>query len=134
MFTRGTESRPGAKQFLVMVMDGRAVNNQEDLSKAVVPLENNNIKVITVVLPPNADEKQLGQIASHKDNVIKSDGKDTSSTLGDNIIDKVVKGESNPLLTCLFACLFVCSIHFIHYSIYSFTHLFVCPFVHSQVH
>ena len=64
MFTRGAINRLGAKQFLVIIMDGKTVNSQEDLSKAVMPLENDGIKIITVVMPPNADEKQLKQIAS----------------------------------------------------------------------
>lgn len=94
MFDRGAQSRPGVKQLLVVIMDGRALNRQDVLSKAVMPLEKDNIKVISVIVPPKADEKQLNQIASNKGNIVKQEDKDTPGSLGEKIIDKVIEGEN----------------------------------------
>lgn len=93
MFENASPPRPDAKRYLVVIMDDRSVNTLEELRNSVMPLEKVPIKVISVILPPSADEKKLNKIVPNKLNVIEKNTDDTPKSLGEKIIDKVIEGK-----------------------------------------
>ena len=92
MFDRFAPVRPNAKKFLVVIMDKGSVNTPDELKGVTMAMEKVPIKVISIIVPPDADEKELKRIVPNKFNVLKKDSSDDPKSLGEKIIDKVVEG------------------------------------------
>ena len=93
MFDNASPPRPDAKRYLVVIMDDRSVNTLEELRSSAMPLEKVPIKVISVLVPPRADEVELDNIVPNKLNVINKDTEDNPKSLGEKIIDKVIESK-----------------------------------------
>ena len=86
--------RPGAKKFLVVFVGSKSVNELEKLKEAAKPLEDKNIKVISVAVGSEADPKELIKAVPNKRNLIKAnESHNDPKKLGDDVMDTILKGK-----------------------------------------
>lgn len=86
--------RPRAKKFLVVFVGSKSRNELEMLKKAAKPLEDKNIKVISVAVGKEADPGELIKVVPNKGNLIVGEKSyEDPKKLGDEVMVIVLKGE-----------------------------------------
>lgn len=83
-----TDLRPDAKKVLVIIIDNKSDNAEEEVREAAVLLENEKIRVIPVALGGEADIPELTNATLDKDDVVKADREDDPEKIADKIIMK----------------------------------------------
>ena len=83
-----TDLRPDAKKVLVIIIDNKSDNAEEEVRQAAVSLENDKIRVIPVALGREADIPELANATLDKDDVVKADREDDPEKIADEIIMK----------------------------------------------
>lgn len=83
-----TDLRPDAKKVLVIIIDNKSDNTEEDIRKAAIVLENDKIRVIPVALGREADIPELTNATLNKDDVVRTDREDDPEKIADEIIMK----------------------------------------------
>lgn len=85
-------ARPGVKKVLVVITDQKSTSRQEDVKRALIPLEEEDVKIVTVAVGSSADPLELERIASNKGyqtEVMRNMDPDTTA---EKIMEKVLKG------------------------------------------
>ena len=85
-------TRPNAKKVLVVIMDKKPTDTQDDIQEALKPLEGDKIKVVSVAVGPEADVETLKNITSTESNFVKAAKTVTPTKLAKDIMDKVISG------------------------------------------
>ena len=93
MFDKAPSRRPGAKKVLVVIMDNKAINDAIAIRKAATGLEEEDIQVIPVGVGANVDDEDLESITSNKKNVITTDKDGDPSSVGKEILEKIIQGK-----------------------------------------
>ena len=73
---------------MVIIIDNKSDNTEEEVRQAAVRLENEKIRVIPVALGREADIPELTNATLDKDDVIKTDKDDDPEKIADEIIMK----------------------------------------------
>ena len=81
---------------LVIITDKSSEKSPEDIRAAVTPLETAGILVIGVAVGKEVDSKKMKEIPSDGD-LIETENKADPEEVGDEIMDKVVKGTFHDL-------------------------------------
>lgn len=92
MFDKAS-ARPEAKKVLAVIMDKKSINDLNELKEAAKVLEEDNVQVVPVGVGPNVEDKEIESITSNKQNVITTDKDGDPSSVGQEIIDKIIQGE-----------------------------------------
>lgn len=93
MFDKAPSRRPGAKKVLVVIMDKKSINDAIAIRKAATGLEEEDIQVIPVGVGANVDDEHLESITSNKKNVITTDKDGDPSSVGKEILEKIIQGK-----------------------------------------
>lgn len=88
MFDKAPSRRPGVKKVLVVIMDKKSIGDA-----IATGLEEEDIQVIPVGVGANVDEEDLESITSNKKNVITSDKDGDPSSVGKEILEKIIQGK-----------------------------------------
>ena len=80
--------RPLTRKVLVIMADSKSVSTEDEVKKAVRPLEDRDIEIIAVVVGEEADPVELENTTPDK-NVIETDKDDDPKEVGEKIMDKI---------------------------------------------
>lgn len=81
--------RPLTRKVLVIMADSKSGSTEDDVKKAVRPLEDRDIEVIPVIVGEEADPVELGNTTPDKTNVIETGKDDDPKVVGEKIMDKI---------------------------------------------
>ena len=84
--------RPNAKKVLVIIIDKKASDTQEEIQGALKPLKEDNVKVVPVAVGPDVDVDQLKNTTSAEGYLVEADKTTTPTKLAKDIMDKVTSG------------------------------------------
>ena len=73
--------------------DRKSGSSEDEVKEAARPLEEQDIKVIPVVVGEEADPRELGNTTPDKKNMIEADKQDDAREVGEKIMDKI-RGNS----------------------------------------
>ena len=93
MFDKAPSRRPDAKKVLVLIMDNKSINDADTIRKAATGLEEEDIQVIPVGVGANVDDGDLESVTSNKKNVITTDKDGDPSSVGKEILEKIIQGK-----------------------------------------
>lgn len=93
MFDKAPSRRPDAKKVLVLIMDNKSINDADAIRKAATGLEEEDIQVIPVGVGANVDDEDLESTTSNKKNVITTDKDGDPSSVGKEILEKIIQGK-----------------------------------------
>lgn len=85
--------RPNAKKVLVVIMDKKSINEEEDIQEALKPLREDEIKVVPVGIGPGADVNELKNITSAEGYLVKAEKTTDPGKLAERIMVKVISGK-----------------------------------------
>ena len=85
--------RPDAKRVLAVIMDNKSINDLSEIKKAAQGLEEEEIQVVPVGVGTNVEDKELEAITGNKKNVITTGKDGDPSSVGKEIIDKIIQGK-----------------------------------------
>ena len=85
-------TRPGVKQVLVVITDKKSTSGQEDVKRALVPLVDQEVKIVPVAVGSSADTKELERITSNKGYLVNTKRELVPDTTAEEIMEKVLKG------------------------------------------
>lgn len=85
-------TRPGVKKVLVVITDKKSTSSQEDVKSALIPLEEEDVKIVTVAVGSSADPLELERIASNKGYQTEVKRDMDPDTTAEKIMEKVLKG------------------------------------------
>ena len=85
-------ARPGVRKVLVVITDQKSTSRQEDVKRALIPLEEEDVKIVTVAVGSSADPLELERIASNKGYQTEAKRDMDPDTTAEKIMDKVLKG------------------------------------------
>ncbi len=81
--------RPLTRKVLVIMADSKSGSTEDEVKKAVRPLEDRDIEVIAVVVGEEADPVELENTTPDKTNVIETGKDDDPKVVGEKIMDKI---------------------------------------------
>ena len=88
-------AQPDVKKVLVVITDKKSTSRPEDVKKAVIPLEDEDVKIIPVAVGLSADPNELEGITSNRGYLVETHrGLDPNET-AEKIMEKVLKGITN---------------------------------------
>ena len=90
-----TQGRPDAKKVLVVISDAKSSSSLRDIQTQATLLEEEEIKVIPVVLGEESDKKELSATTPNKENLVDVDEGDDPAETAEIILLKAVKGIHN---------------------------------------
>ena len=73
----------------MIMADRKSGSSEDEVKEAAKPLEEQDIKVIPVVVGEEADPRELGNTTPDKKNVIEADKRDDAREVGEKIMDKI---------------------------------------------
>ena len=85
-------ARPGVKKVLVVITDKKSTSSQENVKKALVPLEEQKVKIVPVAVGSSADPNELERITSNRGYLIETKRELDPDTTAEKIMVKVLKG------------------------------------------
>ena len=85
-------ARPGVKKVLVVITDEKSTSSQENVKKALVPLEEQKVKIVPVAVGSSADPNELERITSNRGYLIETKRELDPDTTAEKIMVKVLKG------------------------------------------
>lgn len=88
-------AQPDVKKVLVVITDKKSTSRPEDVKKAVMPLEDGDVKIIPVAVGSSADPSELGGITSNRGYLIETQRELDPDETAEKIMEKVLKGISN---------------------------------------
>lgn len=91
VFTTENGARDGAGREIILFMNDKSKNNDEELNEAVSELDNNNVKITVVPVGKNVDSKEVEKIAVNG-NVVDTKDKDLLDNV-DNIVNVLKPGK-----------------------------------------
>ena len=84
--------RPNAKKVLVVIMDEKSINEEEEILEALKPLKEDEIKIVPVGIGPGADVNELRNITSAEGYLVKAKKTADPGKLAERIMAKVISG------------------------------------------
>ena len=84
--------RPNAKKVLVVIMDTKSINEEEEIQAALQPLKEDEIKIVPVGIGPDADVNELKNITSSEGYLVKAKKTADPGMLAEKIMVKVISG------------------------------------------
>ena len=84
--------RPNAKKVLVVIMDTKSINEEEEIQAALQPLKEDEIKIVPVGIGPDADVNELKNITSAEGYLVKAKKTADPGMLAEKIMVKVISG------------------------------------------
>lgn len=85
--------RPNAKNVLVVIADKKSDSRGEDLKKAVMKMQPDNIKVIGVALGEESDKDELDILTPEQGEVIEANNTDGAKKTAEEVMNKVLEGK-----------------------------------------
>ena len=77
----------------MVIMDKTSTSDGKDVKSTAKALWEDDVEVIPIPFGSEADEDELKSITPHDDNVIPVDMSNKTSTIAEEIMDKVRKGR-----------------------------------------
>ena len=93
LFDNAAQSRPDARNVLVVIIDKKSGSTQEDLKRAAKDLELSDVSVIGVALGDEANKEELDILSPGKDDVIQANDTDGPKKIADDIMEKALRGK-----------------------------------------
>ena len=93
--------RPNAKKVLVVIMDKKPIDGEEQVQKALKPLKEDDVKIVAVAVGPDADKEQLKKITSTEKYIVDANKTTTPQKLAKDIMNKVTSGRRDDDKLCL---------------------------------
>lgn len=85
------EGKPNARKILVVISDGKLPVDVEDIARLKKPLEEQEVKIISVTVGDNVDEDTFTELSS-KNKTIRHDDERKSKDTADKIDEEILKG------------------------------------------
>lgn len=85
--------RPEARKILVVMVDKRSTNSPEDIKNAAVPLDKEGIRVVPVVVGPDADPDEMEKITPDKLGLVKVNKDVEPEALGKILLERILRGK-----------------------------------------
>ena len=126
------EVRPDARRFLVVIMDNQAIDNVDDVNRAVTDLDNQDVVVIGVSIGNYTNATDFEIITKDPRHIITAGVNKSPVELAKEIIDAIfisVKSKSS-----LFFCFFVNTPSCLHTPSGSFLYRFTPSYTFMQLH
>lgn len=83
------DRRPLTRKVLVIMADSKSRSTEDEIIKAVRPLEERDVKVIAVAVGEEADPVELETTTPDKTNVIETGKEEDPKMVGEKIMDKI---------------------------------------------
>ena len=90
MFSR--EGRLDAKKVLVVISDQTSDSEDNEIAKAVKPLQSNDVIVIPVALGDEADKAQLVKLVDDPSTLVTADTSNDTNDIKEEIMKQVFEG------------------------------------------
>lgn len=90
MFSR--EARLDAKKVLVVISDQTSDSEDNEIAKAVKPLQDNDVIVIPVALGDEADKAQLVKLIDDPSTLVTADTSNNTNDIKEEIMKQVFEG------------------------------------------
>lgn len=87
------KGRPNAKRVLVVITDKKSESSAESVKNQGKVLENNNIKVVPVLLGKESDADELRKTTPNKENIVPVDEGDDPVVTAEIILLKAIQGN-----------------------------------------
>lgn len=84
--------RPNAKKVLVVIMDKKSTDTEEDIQEALNPLKEDDVKIVPVAIGPDADVNELKNITSAEGYLVEAEKTTDPKKLAEKIMAKVTSG------------------------------------------
>ena len=79
---------------MVIIVDKKSSNTPDEIKTSAKPLERIEVRVIPVAVGPVADPKELEKTTGNKENILEVPKDENSNTLGQKIMDKILKRKA----------------------------------------
>ena len=93
MFQSSAAERPGAKKVLVVLMDIKSVNTEEELKNAPLPLKELRVRIIAVPVGGAADSMELQKLTASSKDVIPVKKSDNPSKTTEDVMERIRDGK-----------------------------------------